>query len=201
MTEERPDLNDVERLLARRRSEAGKGVPPALGHPGEETERVTDVYSRLTGGGLAPMDVDPPLARTVRPAEGDIWEEAEVKVRAEEPEKELETLALEEQEGIDDPVRMYLREIGKVFLLSADDEKRLARQMEEGKHIEQVERRFLEQRGRLPSSSEIVLALLEEVQQLSRVYNATVKHLGLSRGTLAQRITDARFRSTIDAEM
>ena len=37
---------------------------------------------------------------------------------------------LEEQEGIDDPVRMYLREIGKVYLLSGADEKRLARQME-----------------------------------------------------------------------
>ena len=43
---------------------------------------------------------------------------------------------------------MYLREIGKVYLLTADDEKRLARAMEEGKHIQRIERRWLEEHGR-----------------------------------------------------
>ena len=47
-----------------------------------------------------------------------------------EPEVPLERL--EEQEVIDDSVRMYLHEIGRVPLLTADDEKVLAKQMEEG---------------------------------------------------------------------
>ncbi|NLM79221.1 MAG: sigma-70 family RNA polymerase sigma factor, partial [Ruminococcaceae bacterium] len=34
--------------------------------------------------------------------------------------------------GVDDPVRMYLKEIGKVPLLTADEEKELAQQMLEG---------------------------------------------------------------------
>ncbi|WP_018247775.1 RNA polymerase sigma factor RpoD [Orenia marismortui] len=34
--------------------------------------------------------------------------------------------------GIDDPVKMYLKEIGKVSLLTADEEKTLAKRMEEG---------------------------------------------------------------------
>lgn len=34
--------------------------------------------------------------------------------------------------GVDDPVRMYLKEIGKVDLLTADDEKELAQRMQEG---------------------------------------------------------------------
>ncbi|MCK8828062.1 RNA polymerase sigma factor RpoD [Natroniella acetigena] len=34
--------------------------------------------------------------------------------------------------GIDDPVKMYLKEIGKVDLLTADEEKELAKRMEEG---------------------------------------------------------------------
>ena len=38
--------------------------------------------------------------------------------------------------GIDDPVRMYLREIGKVPLLTAEDEKVLSRAIEEWEHIE-----------------------------------------------------------------
>jgi len=74
----------------------------------------------------------------------DIWSEPDIK-QSEDAEEEREATqsaaaALEDQEGIDDPVRMYLREIGKVFLLSAADEKHLARQMEEGQHIEAIRR-------------------------------------------------------------
>src|SRR5688572_29363305 len=43
---------------------------------------------------------------------------------ADEERESATAVPLEDQEGIDDPVRMYLREIGKVFLLSAADEKR-----------------------------------------------------------------------------
>ncbi|MCT4598622.1 MAG: RNA polymerase sigma factor RpoD [Vallitalea sp.] len=49
----------------------------------------------------------------------------------EEPEKELD-LSLPEGLNIDDPVRMYLKEIGKVPLLSAEEEVDLARRMEAG---------------------------------------------------------------------
>ena len=45
---------------------------------------------------------------------------------------------VDEAVGIDDPVRMYLREIGKVPLLTAQDEKRLARAMEERDHLIKV---------------------------------------------------------------
>ena len=45
----------------------------------------------------------------------------------------------EEAEGIDDPVRMYLREIGRVNLLTAADERDLSRQMEEGNWIRDFE--------------------------------------------------------------
>ncbi len=49
-------------------------------------------------------------------------------------EEDLETIDLSVPEGIniDDPVRMYLKEIGKVQLLNADEETMLARKMEEG---------------------------------------------------------------------
>jgi len=48
-----------------------------------------------------------------------------------EVEKDLD-LTLPEGINIDDPVRMYLKEIGKVPLLSADEEIELAKRMEEG---------------------------------------------------------------------
>ncbi len=58
----------------------------------------------------------------------------------------------EAQEGIDDPVRMYLREIGKVYLLSGADEKRLARHMEEGNHVEHIEQTWVDDHGVAPWS-------------------------------------------------
>ena len=49
------------------------------------------------------------------------------------PEKELnDTLALADGLAIDDPVRMYLKEIGKVNLLSSDEEIALAKRMLDG---------------------------------------------------------------------
>ena len=53
----------------------------------------------------------------------------------EEIERETTTAPVaraDEHEGLEDHVRMYLREIGTVPLLSWDGEKQLARQMEEG---------------------------------------------------------------------
>ena len=49
-----------------------------------------------------------------------------------EPEPEDYDLSVPEGISIDDPVRMYLKEIGKVPLLSADEEISLAQRMEEG---------------------------------------------------------------------
>ncbi len=46
--------------------------------------------------------------------------------------EELEDLSVPESVSIDDPVRMYLKEIGKVDLLSGEEEAELAKKMAEG---------------------------------------------------------------------
>ena len=44
----------------------------------------------------------------------------------------------EPMEVLDDPVRMYLREIGRVRLLTSIDERTLARKIEGGKHLQGI---------------------------------------------------------------
>ena len=69
----------------------------------------------------------------LRITEGDDVSEEEI-ILTEEDEVDVENIDLSVPDGvsIDDPVRMYLKEIGKVPLLSADEEIELARRMENG---------------------------------------------------------------------
>ncbi|HJN93111.1 MAG TPA: RNA polymerase sigma factor RpoD [Dehalococcoidia bacterium] len=107
----------------------------------------------------------------------------------------------EEGEGIDDPVRMYLREIGRVFLLTAADEKFLAREIEEGNWIHDIEEQFHEDNSRDPSSLEIFLILVDQLEDLRASTEVVTKTLGIGDQTLVELIDDETFRARIDGEM
>lgn len=87
---------------------------------GDKTEKILD---HLEQNGIVAMVPD-----------SDTDDDIMLDVDDEPTEEELENIELSVPDGvsIEDPVRMYLKEIGKVPLLSADEEVELAKRMEEG---------------------------------------------------------------------
>ena len=92
-----------------------------------------------------------------------------------------------EEEVIDDPVRMYLREIGRVHLLDAMGEKTLARKILEGRHVERYENEWIEQYGESPSTIDIVCALLRELYGASALIDALARALLEHTGAASAR--------------
>jgi RNA polymerase primary sigma factor len=199
MTNDFDDREDVEEELFAEEEKKPKDILGLGIHEEDELEPVEKVYTRLPDRGLSVIETDREATPAAEPTDGEaeIWPEGEAKLKIQKPEE----VPLEEQEGIDDPVRMYLREIGRVYLLTADDEKRLARSMEEGKHIQRIEKRWLEEHGRQARGTDVLLCLLSELHEARRYTNAVAKHLGLARASLSQRIADPVFRSAVDGEL
>ena len=85
----------------------------------------------------------------------------------------------EEQGVIEDPVRMYLHEIGRVHLLTAVNEKYLAKKIEQGKHISNIKQRWLKQYGRQPSATDIIMVILQNLGKSSDLVHLVQEQTGL----------------------
>ena len=98
-----------------------------------------------------------------------------------------------EADATDDPVRAYLQEIGREPLLTADDERTLARAVEEWRYADGV---CGMAGGASPGS--MIVRCLERFRALQPVYFAVASCAGVPRGPDSQRIADNAFRECVD---
>jgi sigma-70-like protein len=65
--------------------------------------------------------------------------------------------------ALDDPVQLYLREIGRVRLLTFSQEQALARKLDLCEHLEALEKELVGREGQPPQPWEITVALLHRL--------------------------------------
>lgn len=105
----------------------------------------------------------------------------------------------EEQEVADDPVRLYLHEIGKVNLLTAKDERALAEKIEASKRVKEIRQEHTTRYGKAPTAVEVVLTMLKEVGRDANIIRVLREQLKLPpTDNLKEALCDRTFQESVE---
>ena len=149
---------------------------------------------------LTPSELEPDVLKEPEPIP---QEEAllEIELAAEDleiKEPAAEVNSEDNQEVDEDPVRLYLHEIGRVSLLTAKDEKITARRIEVGKRVAAV-KRGLEIQGKHASASQVFQEIIKDLGLSWEIIQQLQENVGLPANTgFQQTIKSDEFKNAID---
>ena len=152
------------------------------GNSSENLERMVMSNGQLMSNGIAISESEEAQSQTGLDAE---WE------------KDMETVE------IDDPIRMYLREIGRVSLLKKSDERTLARRIEACKYIQTVEGELAEAEVEQPLRAWVIIAyMVKRLGENMPLLNALCRYIGFEgKPTLSDVMADPVLREALDGEL
>jgi RNA polymerase primary sigma factor len=102
-------------------------------------------------------------------------------------------------EFYDDPIHLYLREIGKVALLTAQEERSLAGKVEDGRYLERLEKYHMANPDQYEREVSVILASLRKLLSSYPIIQALYKNLGMQCGSnFKQTLLKPELRTAID---
>ena len=186
------DRWDIDNLLVKGKKQGyltPEDILKVVPKPEHDLAHLEDIWEALSENGVEIVDADRSIHFEIEDEESRLSVDQEIGLGHEE-------------EVIDDPVRMYLREIGRVHLLDAAGEKYLARKILEGRYITKCEEEWLEKYGEAPSTLDIIALLMKEIERSSTMIKVLGDELGLSpTEMLADLVFNPAFREAIDNEL
>lgn len=168
-----------------------------------EGENSEDLLTSITGNsggpeellamakGLSPRLADDEMLDDASEGQGDAKEN---QGEAKPQEEWSESIATNEM--IDDPVRMYLREIGRVSLLNAKEERSLARKMEAEKHAKWLDETLTSPEGRSPQSWQMVIHSLNTIVESEHLLESIRKYVK-SNGTQEEIVGETNLETIL----
>jgi RNA polymerase primary sigma factor len=156
------------------------------------------------------LDSDDILAESLLSDEAGVEDVSAIVEEVEEKEEGEELLAEETEEikpppplgeydVIDDSIRMYLQEVGRVALLTAHEEKVLSRKIELGRYVERIEYNHFRKYKKFPSPVDIVIHVIFQLSKAYPVAQIIEEHIGIEPySNVVETIKNPEFRSAID---
>jgi len=102
----------------------------------------------------------------------------------------------------EESLNLYLDELGQIRLLSAQEERVLGSQIEEGKHLVRIEKDWLTKHGAQPSAIDLLLVLVERFSRARLLLETLYQYLELpSHGSIAEKVLHPDVRRAIDGHI
>jgi RNA polymerase primary sigma factor len=118
---------------------------------------------------------------------------------AEETEESKPPIASGDYEVIDDSIRMYLQELGRVPLLKAHEEKILCRKIELGRYVERLRDNHFRKYQKSPSPVDIAVHVVSQLSRGCPVARIIEEHIGIEpAGNVVETIKNPAFRAAVD---